>query len=118
MKKIIILLFSLVVSNISIAYSSSFTCSYIYKNNAYLLEFERSGKDIYEKSNLRTTQHKILFEDQEIMTFGKPSKNEFIGFQLSIINKSTNRLVSAVLYDPESGEEDIISAIVFGSCIF
>ena len=117
MKKIIILLFSLVISNTSIAYSSSFTCSYIYKNNAYLLEFERSGKDIYEKSNLRTTQHKILFEDQEIMTFGKPSINDFIGFQLSIINKSTNRLVSAVLNEP-SGEEDIISAIVFGSCIF
>jgi hypothetical protein len=116
MKKLLVLLFSILISNLSVAYSSSFTCSYIYENNSYPLEFERSGNDIYETSTLRKTQHEILYEDAEIMTLGRPTKNEFFGFQLTIINKSTKRLVSAVLLEP-SGEEDIISAIVYGSCI-
>ena len=117
MKKLLVLLFIILISNLSVAYSSSFSCSYIYENNSYPLEFERFGNDIHEKSTLRKTQHKILYEDQEVMMFGSPNMFEFIGFQLVIINKSTNKLVSAILLEP-SGEKDIISAIVYGSCMF
>ena len=59
MKKLFLLLFSLLISFNS--YGEKYTCAYLYKGDALPLSFERQG-NYFKKSN--TGIDKIIFEDK------------------------------------------------------
>ena len=119
MKKIILVFFTTLLF-VNTVYAEEYSCSYIYKNKSYAIEFRKEGNKIYEVNQFRddSLPYQILEDTNNILIFGHSVIDEnLVGYQLIIINKSKMDIVSRVVFESE-GEKNHLSATVYGSCTF
>ena len=105
MKKLLLLLFSILISFNS--YGEKYSCDYLYNGKVHPVSFERQGNYFYKSNGVSDA---ILFEDQYVIVLSDTYSNDPPQTYTTLINKEKLNFVFVGLEFGNSSE------IVEGPC--